>query len=194
MTRSSKKIVVTGFKGSLQRALNAKRFSESVQDSISAEDVGKSTDQNIADALSRITGVTVQEEDGEGTRISVRGTGPNLNQIQMNGVALTSGLSGDQGNNPSADQSVDLSSFASDILSSIDVIKTASADQDEGSLGATVVLNTVRPLRLNEPRRSINVEGRTSDYTGKDNGRLTLSFADKFRDDSTRFRPHGGLR
>jgi TonB-dependent receptor len=179
--------VVTGFRGSLQKALNAKRFSENVQDSIHAEDVGKSTDQNIADALSRVTGVTVQEEDGEGTRISVRGTAPSMNQIQMNGVSLTSGLAGDQGNSPTADQSVDLSSFASDILSSIDVIKTASADQDEGSLGATVVLNTVKPLSLNEPRRSVNVEARTSDYSGKDDGRVTLSFADKFRNETVGF-------
>lgn len=175
-------IVVTGFRSSLENALNSKRFSESISDSIFAEDVGKSTDQNIADALSRITGVTVQEEDGEGTRVSVRGTGPNMNQVQINGVALTGGLAGDQGNNPTADQSVDLSSFASDILSSIDVIKTASADQDEGSLGATVVLRTIRPLSLNRPRRSANLEARSSDYTGEHDGRATLSLADKFND------------
>ncbi len=175
-------IVVTGFRRSLENALNSKRFSESISDSIFAEDVGKSTDQNIADALSRVTGVTVQEEDGEGTRVSVRGTGPSMNQIQMNGVALTSGLSGDQGNNPTADQSVDLSSFASDILSSINVVKTASADQDEGSLGATIVLRTIRPLSLNAPRRSANIEARTSDYTGEYDGRATLSLADKFAD------------
>ena len=93
-------IEVTGFKGSLRKAMNAKRFSEGVSDSIHAEDVGKSTDQNIADALSRVTGVTVQEgEGGEGTRISVRGAGPSLNQISMNGVALTGGLNGDGSNN-----------------------------------------------------------------------------------------------
>ena len=172
-------IVVTGFRQSLENALNSKRFSESISDSIFAEDVGKSTDQNIADALSRITGVTVQEEDGEGTRVSVRGTGPSMNQIQMNGVALTSGLSGDQGNNPTADQSVDLSSFASDILSSINVVKTASADQDEGSLGATIVLRTLRPLSLRAPRRSANIELRSSEYTGEEDGRATLSLADK---------------
>ena len=175
-------IVVTGFRSSLENALNSKRLSESVSDSIFAEDVGKSTDQNIADALSRITGVTVQEEDGEGTRVSVRGTGPNMNQIQINGVALTGGLAGDQSNSPTADQSVDLSSFASDILSSIDVIKTASADQDEGSLGATVVLRTIRPLSLRERRRSVNIEARTSDYSGERDGRATLSLADKFND------------
>ena len=185
-TQNIEVIEVTGFKGSLRKSMNSKRFSDSVSDSIFAEDVGKSTDQNIGDALSRVTGVTVQEEDGEGTRISVRGAGPSLNQITLNGVSLTSGLSGG-GNNPSADQSVDLSSFSSDILSSIDVVKTSSADQDEGSLGASVILRTVKPLSLNAPRRSFNVEGRYNDFSQENDGRIGASFADKFLDDTLGF-------
>lgn len=180
-------IEVTGFKGSLKKAINSKRFADNVSDSIHAEDVGKSTDQNIADALSRVTGVTVQSEGGEGTRISVRGTGPSMNQIQINGVSLTGGLSGDQGNNPTASQSVDLSSFSSDILSSIDVVKTSSADQDEGSLGATVVLRTVKPLSLSTPRRSLTVEGRYNEFAGENDGRITGSFSDVYLDNSLGF-------
>ncbi|TKB43677.1 TonB-dependent receptor domain-containing protein [Thalassotalea mangrovi] len=181
-------IEVQGFRGSLKRAINAKRFSESVSDSISAEDVGKSTDQNIADALSRVTGVTVQEEAGEGTRISVRGAGPSLNQISMNGVALTGGMSTD-GSNADAtnDNSVDLSAFSSSVLSSIDVIKTASADQDEGSLGANVVLRTVKPLELNRPRRSFTVEGRYNEFADENDAHLNFSIADKFFDDTFGF-------
>ncbi|WP_111979437.1 TonB-dependent receptor domain-containing protein [Algibacillus agarilyticus] len=176
-------IEITGFRGSLQKAMNAKRFAKGISDSIHAEDVGKSTDQNIADALSRVTGVTVQESDGEGTRISVRGAGPSLNQISMNGVALTGGLSGD-GDDAVADNSVDLSSFSADILSSIDVIKTASADQDEGSLGANVILRTVKPLNLNAPRRNVTVEARNNEYSGETDGRVSLSLADKFFDET----------
>ncbi|MBU2881770.1 TonB-dependent receptor [Psychrosphaera sp. B3R10] len=175
-------IEVKGFRGSLQKAVNAKRFSDNVSDSIHAEDVGKSTDQNIADALSRVTGISVIEEDGEGTRISIRGTSPSMNQISMNGVAITSGNSGNEGE--IASQSVDLSSFSSDILSSIDVVKTSSAEQDEGSLGANVVLRTIKPLSLNEPRRMVNVEGRYNEFSGKYDGRVTTSFADKFADDT----------
>lgn len=180
-------IEVTGFKGSLRKSMNAKRFSDNVSDSIHAEDVGKSTDQNIADALSRVTGVTVQSEGGEGTRISVRGTGPSMNQIQMNGVSLTSGLSGDQGSNPTADQSVDLSSFSSDILSSIDVVKTSSADHDEGSLGATVILRTVKPLSLTTPRRSLTVEGRFNEFSGGNDSRITGSFSEILLDETLGF-------
>ncbi|MDO6641884.1 TonB-dependent receptor [Shewanella sp. 5_MG-2023] len=187
-TENIEVIKVRGLRSSLRKAANAKRYSESVSDSIYAEDVGKSTDQNIADALSRVTGVTVQEEGGEGTRISVRGAGPSLNQISMNGVALTGGLSTDGSNSAATnDNSVDLSSFSSDILSSIDVIKTASADQDEGSLGANVVLRTVKPLGLSEPRRSFTVEGRYNEFSDEADSRLNFSFADKYFDDTFGF-------
>lgn len=175
-------IEVSGFRGSIQKALNAKRFSSSVSDSIHAEDVGKSTDQNIADALSRITGVTVQEEAGEGTRISVRGAGPSMNQISINGVALTGGISDPSGNGTN-DNSVDLSSFSADILSSIDVVKTAAADQDEGSLGANVNLKTVRPLNLNKPRRSFTIEGRHNEFADDQDYRVNASFSDKYFDE-----------
>ncbi|MER2490788.1 TonB-dependent receptor [Catenovulum sediminis] len=179
-------IEITGFRGSLQKAINAKRFNSGVSDSIHAEDVGKSTDQNIADALSRVTGVTVQEEGGEGTRISVRGAGASLNQISMNGVALTSGLSGD-GADPSADQSVDLSAFSSNILSSIDVLKTSAADQDEGSLGATVILRTVKPLGLIDPRRQLQAEARYNDFSDKSDHLISASFSEKFFNDTFGF-------
>ncbi|AWB65003.1 TonB-dependent receptor [Saccharobesus litoralis] len=179
-------IEITGFSASLRKAMNAKRFAAGVSDSIHAEDVGKSTDQNIADALSRVTGVTVQEEGGEGTRISIRGAGAHLNQISMNGVALTGGLSdpsGEEGQN----NSVDLSTFSSDILASIDVQKTASADQDEGSLGGSVILNTVKPLNLNKPRRNFTIEARHNEFAGESDYRLNASFSEKFLDDTLGF-------
>ncbi|GLR69811.1 TonB-dependent receptor [Agaribacter marinus] len=176
-------ISVKGFKGSLLKAINRKRFADGVVDSIHAEDIGKSTDQNIGDALSRITGVTVQEEDGEGTRISVRGAQADMNQVSLNGVALTSGLNGN-GADPGFGQSVDLSQFSSDILSSIDVIKTPSADHDEGSLGANVILRTVKPLQLSERRASVTLQGRYNDYSDDVNGKVSFSVSDKFFDDT----------
>ncbi|MER2490777.1 TonB-dependent receptor domain-containing protein [Catenovulum sediminis] len=174
-------IEITGFRGSLQKAMNAKRFSQTVSDSIHAEDIGKSTDQNIADALSRVTGVTVTEQDGEGARISIRGAGPSMNQITMNGVALTGGLSNPDGG--TQDNSVDLSTFSADILSSIDVVKTAAADQDEGSLGGSVTLRTVKPLDLRKDRLTATIEGRYNKYADEYDARINGSFSKKFFDD-----------
>ncbi|KMT66865.1 TonB-dependent receptor [Catenovulum maritimum] len=171
-------IEVTGYRGSVLKSMLEKRATANVSDSIFAEDIGKSTDQNIADALSRVTGISIQSEGGEGTKISVRGTNPNQNVITLNGVQLTS--AGDN-------QGVDLSAFSSDILSKITVVKTASADHDEGSLGATVNLETGKPLNRKNNARSLTIQGRYNGLSEESDYKLSGSFSDKFLDETFGF-------
>lgn len=171
-------IVVTGFRQSLADALDAKRDSSGVSDGISAEDIGKSTDQNIAEAMQRVTGVSIDRTDGEGTTITIRGAGASLNNVTLNGVTLTSS---------SANQAVDFSQFSSDILQSIRINKTASADQNEGSLGGSIVLESFKPLTSKTNRRVLEVQGRYNDFAenkgqfGEDYGdyRLNASFSQR---------------
>ncbi|MCJ8294076.1 MAG: TonB-dependent receptor [Colwellia sp.] len=174
-------IEVTGFKGSLLRSLNNKRFSDGVTDSIFAEDIGKTADQDIGEALQRITGVSITQGGGndgnEGTNITIRGAGPNLNNIMLNGVSLTS--SGDS-------QAVDLSAFSADILSSIVVSKTSSASQNEGSLGANVELKTFRPLD-GADKAALDVQGRYDDYAKEGDYKVSGSFSEKFLNDTLGF-------
>ncbi len=171
-------ITVSGFRGSLLKAMNEKRFSKNVSDSIFAEDIGKSTDQNIADALSRVTGVSVQTVDGEGTQITVRGANPNQNMITLNGVQLTSA---------DFNQAVDLSTFSADILSQITVVKTPSADHDEGSLGASVNLRTTRPLDLKQNKRTMTFQGRYNEFSEESDYKIAGTFSHKFLDDTLGF-------
>ncbi|MCF2950264.1 TonB-dependent receptor [Paraglaciecola aquimarina] len=168
-------IEITGMKGSLIKSINDKRFSRNIADTINSEDIGKSTDQNIADALGRVTGVSVVSNDGEGTQITVRGADANQNAITLNGQTLTS---------TDFSQAVDLSSFSADILSKLEVVKTASADHDEGSLGASVNLVTVRPLNQAEPVRSATVQGRYNDFSDKANHKIQFSATENFLDDT----------
>lgn len=168
-------IEVTGLRGSMKKNINDKRFAANVVDTINAEDIGKSTDQNIADALGRITGVTVVSSDGEGTQITVRGADANQNSITLNGQTLTS---------TDFSQAVDLSSFSADILSKLEVVKTASADHDEGSLGASVNLVSVRPLNQAESVRSLTLQGRYNDFSDKSNHKLQLALSEKFLDET----------
>ncbi|XPF95117.1 TonB-dependent receptor [Colwellia sp. RE-S-Sl-9] len=175
-------IEVTGFKGSLLRSLNNKRLTDSISDSIFSEDIGKSADQDIGEALQRVTGVSIQRGEGaggsEGTTVTVRGAGPNLNNIMLNGVALTSSTES---------QAVDLSAFSSDILNSIEVMKTSAADQEEGSLGANIELKTFRPLDSNKNKRVLEVQGRYDDYIEKNDFKISGSFSEKFLDDTLGF-------
>ncbi|MGJ8682370.1 TonB-dependent receptor [Paraglaciecola sp.] len=168
-------IEITGIKGSLVKSINDKRFSKNIADTINSEDIGKSTDQNIADALGRVTGVTVVSNDGEGTQITVRGADANQNSITLNGQALTS---------TDFSQAVDLSSFSADILSKLEVVKTSSADHDEGSLGASVNLVTVRPLDQSESVRSMTLQGRYNDFSDKSNHKLQFAVSEKFLDET----------
>eukprot|EP01093_Parvamoeba_rugata_P019638 TRINITY_DN8_c0_g5_i1.p1 TRINITY_DN8_c0_g5~~TRINITY_DN8_c0_g5_i1.p1 ORF type:complete len:1159 (-),score=273.19 TRINITY_DN8_c0_g5_i1:1475-4951(-) len=168
-------IEVSGLKGSIKKSINDKRFSDNISDSINAEDIGKSTDQNIADALSRVTGVSVQSVDGEGTAVTVRGANAQQNNISLNGVTLSS---------TDYSQSVDLSQFSSDILSKIEVVKTPSADHEEGALGANINLISAKPLDLDYVVRSVTVQGRYNDLAEEQDYKISGSFSEKFFDDT----------
>ncbi len=168
-------IEITGLKSSLKKSINDKRFSQNLVDTINAEDIGKSTDQNVADALSRVTGVSLVTRDGEGTQVTVRGATANQNNITINGQQLTS---------TDFSQAVDLSSFSADILSKLEVVKTSSADQDEGSLGANINLITLKPLDQKKGVRSFTAQGRYNDFAEKEDHKVQFTLTEKFFDDT----------
>ena len=78
-------VVVTGIRGSYQRSMDIKRDGQGVVDAISAEDIGKMPDTNLAESLQRITGVSIDRVNGEGSKVTVRGFGPDYNVITLNG-------------------------------------------------------------------------------------------------------------
>ena len=87
-------IEVQGSRDALAKALDRKRESKNVVDAIIAEDIGKMPDENIAEALQRITGISIQRDMGEGTSVNIRGMGSDFNQVKVNGQTLTSGGNG----------------------------------------------------------------------------------------------------
>lgn len=141
-------IVITGFRASLNSALNAKRAQAAAIDSIVAEDIGKFPDSNLAESMQRIPGVALARGDGgEGRNISVRGLGASFTRIRINGMEGTSQTgSSDIYNGGNNGRSFDFNVFPTEIFSSLSVRKTPSADIEEGSLGATVDLAAPKPL------------------------------------------------
>lgn len=137
-------IVVSGFRASLDAALNVKKQSVAAVDAIIAEDIAKFPDQNLAESLQRIPGVAIQRDGGEGRAITVRGLGSQFTRVRVNGLeTITTSSDGAAANR---DRAFDFNVFASELFSSLVVHKTASAELDEGSLGAVVDLNTGNPL------------------------------------------------
>lgn len=137
-------IVVTGFRASLDKALDLKRDSITAVDAIIAEDIAKFPDQNLAESLQRIPGISIQRDGGEGRSITVRGLGAQFTRIRLNGLETVA--TSTDGASANRDRSFDFNVFASELFSSLVVHKTAEASLDEGSLGAVVDLNTGNPL------------------------------------------------
>jgi iron complex outermembrane recepter protein len=150
-------VVVTGIRGSLQRNLDIKRESVGVVDAISAEDIGKFPDTNLAESIMRIPGVTVTRgvssgsstgatsTTGEATAITVRGFGPSFNQTLFDGRQVPSALGNTQGNS-TGDRAFDFSSLTSDFVSQIDVMKTPDASLSSGAIGATINIHFPKPF------------------------------------------------
>lgn len=135
-TENIEVIEVKGILGSMKAAALIKRTDGRIVDSIVAEDIGKLPDNNIAEALQRITGVSINTDFGVGDSVSIRGLPQN--RVELNGRS-TVGDSRD---------GISLQDFPSSFLKAVEVVKSPTADMIEGALGGTVSLRTVRPLEL----------------------------------------------
>lgn len=164
-------IEVRGIRGSLKQALNTKRFSNAVVDSISAEDIGKFPDRNIAESLQRIPGVTIGRSfAGEGGDVSIRGTNSELTQISMNGnyVASTGWFS-----QAAAKRSFDMDLLPPELVAGVDVYKSPVASLDEGGVGGTVVVRTRKPLGLDANTLYLSAEYQDNSLADKNGQGLT---------------------
>ncbi|TWH99980.1 TonB-dependent receptor [Luteimonas cucumeris] len=130
-------VVVTGIRGSLTSSMNLKRDSQGVVDGIVAEDIGKFPDTNLAEALQRISGVSIDRSNGEGSRVTVRGVGPDFNLVLLNSRQMPTTTGG---------RAFEFGDLAAESISAVEVYKTSRASTPTGGLGATINIKTARPL------------------------------------------------
>lgn len=143
-TDDTEVIQVRGIRGSLQASTAIKRESMGVVDAISAEDIGKFPDTNLAESLQRITGVSISRSNGEGSQVTVRGFGAENNMVTLNGRTMpnASTYNGDGGGS----RAFDFANLASEGISSVEVYKTGKASITTGGIGATINVKTTKPL------------------------------------------------
>jgi TonB-dependent receptor len=146
-------IQVTGIASSLAAAAAMKRYDGRIMDAIVAEDIGKLPDNNIAEALQRISGVSINTDFGVGESVSIRGLSEN--RVELNGRS-TVGDSRD---------GISLDDFPSSFLKSVAVIKSPTADMIEGALGGTIQMETVRPLELEGMTAAMSLDAEYADKT-----------------------------
>jgi iron complex outermembrane recepter protein len=140
-------VVVTGIRASLRASVEAKRNLAVIADVLSAEDIGKFPDKNVAEALQRVPGIVINREFGEGERVSLRGTAPNLTKTLVNGhgIATADWFILEQ---LSATRSFNYLTLPAEIVGQLDVYKSGQADVEEGGIGGTINVHTRSPLDL----------------------------------------------
>lgn len=173
---SVEEVVVTGIRASLEASMDTKRNSAGVVDAINSQDIGKFPDTNLAESLQRITGVSIDRTNGEGSQITVRGFGPGYNMVTLNGRTMPTGSA--YGGSSGADASTrggnsrafDFANLASESVSAVEVYKTSKADIAAGGIGASVNIKTARPF--DNPGFKATVGGKavmdTTNRTGSD--------------------------
>ncbi|HTM80531.1 TonB-dependent receptor [Asticcacaulis sp.] len=174
-------IIVVGIRRSLRSSQDIKKNTQGMVDAITAEDIGKFPDTNLAEAIQRIPGVTIDRSNNEGSRVTVRGFGPEYNLVTLNGRSMPASVGGGM----SATRSFDFANLSADGIAGMAVFKTGRADVPSGGIGSTIDVTTARPfnykgLTAQISAKAINdtssVEG--SDVTPEISGLFSNTFAD----------------
>ena len=151
------RVEVTGIRGSLQSAINQKRNAESHVEVITAEDIGKLPDKNVADSLARLPGVTISSSSGteggfdEADRVSMRGTSPSFTQTLINGHNIATGDWFVLGQTGTVGRSVSYTLLPSELVSTAVVHKSSEASLIEGGVAGSVDIITRKPLEFKQP-------------------------------------------
>ena len=175
-------VVVTGIRGSLIQSMDRKRNARGVVDAITAEDIGKFPDTNLAESLQRITGVSIDRSNNEGSKITVRGFGPEFNLVTLNGRSMPTAGS----------RSFDFADIASEAVSAVEIFKTGKANMPTGGIGATVNMITAKPLEAGyKAVASAKAVHETSAGDGRDLDEFTPEisgiYSNTFADDTIGF-------
>ncbi|QBY04476.1 TonB-dependent receptor [Thalassotalea sp. HSM 43] len=170
-------IEVTGIKGVFLRSMDLKREAKGIVDGISAEDIGKFPDTNLAESLQRITGIAIERDRGEGSEITVRGFGPDFNLVTFNGRQMPT----------TGGRSFDFSNIASEGISAVEVYKSGRANVPTGGIGAVVNVVTSKPLQRPGLQAAFSAKGVHDKGTREGNDvtpEFAALFSDTFADDT----------
>lgn len=163
-------IVVTGIRGSLRASIEQKRDNENITEVITATDIGKLPDENVADSLQRVTGIQISRESGEGRNASIRG------------LAATTYINGRSAASPGNTRDFDLRNLTADFFEAVEINKSVLASQPEGTLGGSINLVTRKPLSFSDRTFSFGLEGTYSDYVEETDPRASLFVTDRWGD------------
>lgn len=167
-------IEVRGFRNSLKESMLNKKASDVVSDGISAEDLGKFPDQNVAESLQRITGVAIDRSGGEGQFITVRGFGPQFNTVLINGRQIATE---NQGREFSFD------TLPAELISGANVYKSPIASLQAGGIGSTVNVTTANPFDFDGFAGAASAKGMYEEISEETSPQISGLITNRFMDD-----------
>lgn len=165
-------VTVIGQAASITQALNEQRTSDSISSVVHADGVAQLPDDNAAEALQRLPGVSVERDQGEGRYVSVRGLGPDLNSVQINGTSMPSPESGRR--------AVALDVLPSELVQSLSVVKTLTPDMDANSLGGTIEVNSLSAFDHDGLFYTLGAEGSYDSNSNKSSPKFSGAFSNIF--------------
>lgn len=169
-------IIVSGQRGALNEAIRAERNAETLKNIVTADDVGQFGDQNSAEALQRLPGITIERDEGEGRTVSIRGLPSSFTQVTVNGARV--------GTSEAGSTTVALDVIPSDLLGSIEVTKTYTADMDGDTIGGSVELKSLSAFDTKGDLTAMRIEGSMGEYANTVGPKASFSFARKLFDDT----------
>lgn len=171
---SIEEVVVTGsYIKSLEKAVDIKQDMIGFSDSIVASDIAAFPEQNIAEALQRMPGVTIERSKGLGTKVNVRSLPTEFTHVSINGLATASGSGG---------RDVEFDAFASEIIQSVTVKKSPTAADEEGGIAGNVVINTARPFDYDDRKVVVSAEGAHNSVSEEIDPKFAVLASDTFGD------------
>lgn len=177
---ATEEIVIIGIRESMQRNLDIKRESTGVVDAITAEDIGKFPDSNIAASLQRVPGVSIQRsgQRGDPTGITVRGFGGDFNETLIDGRRISTAGGG---------RAVDFSTMGADFVGGLMVMKTPDVTLSSSSIGATVNILYPKPFDHMGQRFAASLSGSMQEQSGEVKPTFGALYSNTFADDTVGF-------
>jgi iron complex outermembrane receptor protein len=165
-------VYVSGVRAAELNAREAERIKDSFSSIISQDDAGNFADQNVAESLQRLPGITLLKNEGEGRFVTLRGLGPTFVSVNMNGSELAT--AGED------TRAFALDAIPSDMLGSIEVLKTLTPDQDLNSLAGTVNVKTISAFDRTRDTMKLKLQNNRQNYSGESSPKVALSGTTKF--------------
>ncbi|WP_217705057.1 TonB-dependent receptor [Peristeroidobacter soli] len=172
-------VVVTGLRQSLVNSMTIKRDSLGIVDAISPEDIGKLPDTNLAESLQRITGVSIDRSGGEGAFVTVRGFGPEFNNVLLNGRQIATPTDPAQ----ASGRAFSFDTLASELISGVEVFKSSVAQLQSGGVGSAINIRTARPFDYQGFKLSASGDINYEDNSDESSPDASFLISNRFADD-----------